>query len=253
MEKANRMTSVPIEQWKKDERAPLEGWDFSYLKGRRFEEQPPWDYKIMAKELVIKSKAVLDMGTGGGEVFSKFAPFPPHTIAIEGYPPNVEVARRRLEPLGVKVREVNESYDLPFTDGEFDAVLNRHSAFKSSEVFRILRRSGTFLTQQVGGSDGNDLVKCFDAVPQFGDWTLDTVKKEVEKAGFNTKEAKEWIGKVEFGDVGAVVYYLKAIPWAVKDFSVDKNLKHLLRLQQKVDDGERLIFTQVRFLIYATK
>jgi len=239
--------------WRKDEQAPFAGWDFSYLNDQWIEEHPSWDFKALARQLVQKSKAVLDMGTGGGEILSSFAPFPKHTVAIEGWRPNVAVAKRRLEPLGVTVLEVDESDELPFIDGEFDLVLNRHSAFRATEVFRILKTGGTFLTQQVGGGNLNDLVKEFDVVPQYKDWTLGTIKKQIQDAGFSIKEAEEWIGKVEFKDVGAIVYFLKAIPWVIRDFSVDNNLHHLKRLQDRIDSGEKLAFTQVRFLVQANK
>ena len=239
--------------WRKDEQAPFAGWDFSYLNDRWLEEHPPWAYEALARQLVQKSKAVLDIGTGGGEIFASLAPFPEHTVAIEGWRPSVAVAKRRLEPLGVKVLEVDELDELPFTDGEFDTVLNRHSAFRTAEVFRILKTGGTFLTQQVGGGNLNDLVKEFDVVPQYKEWTLETITRQIRDAGFTIKEAREWVGKVEFKDVGAVVYFLKAIPWVIQDFSVDNNLRHLEGLQRKVDRGEKLTFTQVRFLVWANK
>lgn len=133
-----------IEQWKKDEQASFEGWDFSYLQGRIVEEKPSWNYKASAKDLVSNSSAVLDMGTGGGEVFAELAPFPAHTVAIEGYKPNVSVAKKKLESLGVKVLEIEEANELPFVDNEFDLVMNRHSAFRSSEIFRILKKVEPF-------------------------------------------------------------------------------------------------------------
>jgi len=240
-------------QWRKDYEAPFAGWDFSYLNGRWIEEQPPWDYEALARQLVQKSKAVLDMGTGGGEILASLAPFSEHTVAIEGWRPNVAIARKRLEPLGVRVLEVDESGELPFADGEFDTVLNRHSAFRATEVFRILKTGGTFLTQQVGGGNLNDLIKEFDAAPQYKDWTLSTITKQIRDAGFSIEEAEEWTGKVEFKDVGAIVYFLKAIPWVVQDFSVDNSLHHLEGLQRKIDKGEKLTFAQVRFLVSANK
>jgi SAM-dependent methyltransferase len=242
-----------IEQWKKDEVAPFKGWDFSYLRNRKNEDKEPWDYKVLAKELVQKSTSVLDMGTGGGEIFSSLAPFPKHAVAIEGYKPNVKVARERLEPLGVKVLEVDESYELPFTDGEFDLVLNRHSAFTASEVFRILKPGGYFLTQQVGGGNLNDLISIFDAVPKYKDWALQNIKDDIKNAGLKIKDAREWKGTIEFKDVGAIVYFLKAIPWIVEGFSVKSHLQYLEQLQAKLDEGEKLVFMQVRFLVLAQK
>lgn len=241
-------------QWKKEEQVPFVGWDFSYLKGRGLDEKPSWDYKKIAKELLDKTTSVLDMGTGGGEVLSSLAPFPKHAVATEGYKPNVEVARKRLEPLGVEVVEVDESGKLPFTDDEFDLVLNRHSAFDENEVFRILKPKGIFLTQQVSGENLKDLLREFEIISKFEDkWTLKIAVERLKKVGFAVTQTKKWQGKLEFNDIGALVYYLKAIPWCVPGFSVDTHKKYLEKLQKRLEKEKILSFTQVRFLIQAKK
>jgi len=240
-------------QWKKDEQAPFVGWDFSYLNDRWTEEHPPWDYEALARKLIQRSKAVLDMGTGGGEMLSSFALFPERAVAMEGWRPNVAVAKRRLEPLGIEVLEVDASDELPFSDGEFDLILNRHSAFRATEVFRILKTGGIFLTQQVGSDNLNDLVKEFDAVSQYKDWTFGRLKRQIRDAGFCIDEAEEWQGKMEFKDVGAIVYFLKNVPWVIQGFNVDENLQHLEKLQSRIDSKKKLVFTLVRFLVRASK
>jgi len=53
-----------VKAWKNEERRPFSGWDFLYLDGRMVEEQPPWSYLTRAAELMRRSSAVLDMGTG---------------------------------------------------------------------------------------------------------------------------------------------------------------------------------------------
>lgn len=58
---------------------------------------------------------------------------------------------------------------------------------------------------------------------------------------------------VKFKDVGAIVYFLKAIPWAVQDFSVDKHLDNLNRLQKKLEKDGFLKFSMGRFMILAEK
>ncbi|MBI2232347.1 MAG: methyltransferase domain-containing protein [Candidatus Aenigmarchaeota archaeon] len=244
-----------ISQWKKDQSAPFSGWDFSYLKNRMAEEKPSWNYLSIAKRLLRKSKSVLDMGTGGGEIFSSLAPFPEHAIATEGYKPNYLIAKRKLEPLGVRVIkcENSEKTEMPFRNKEFDLVLNRHDAFNIKEVFRTLKEKGAFLTQQVGGGNLEDLIKEFGAVSHYKSLTLNTIKKQAKDAGFVIHEAKQWKGKIEFKDVGALVYYLKAIPWIVEDFNADRNLSQLMKLQNKLDKGKKLVFTEVRFLIHAVK
>ena len=67
------------------------------------------------------------------------------------------------------------------------------------------------------------------------------------------EHAKKWKGKKEFKDVGAVVYFLKAIPWIVPGFSVRTHVRYLQKLQNKADKGERLIFTEVRYLVLSKK
>ena len=240
-------------QWKEEYDAPFSGWDFSYLKNRWINENPPWDYIEMARILVQKSEAVLDMGTGGGEVLALLTPFPRHTVATESWAPNIPVARDKLEPLGVKVVGVNSEDDTPFNGGEFDTVLNRHSDFKPAEIFRILMPGGTFMTQQVGGNNLWDLAEEFGATLPFLEWTFTGIKEGIQNAGLILDKAKEWQGEMEFMDIGAIVYFIKAIPWQVPGFDIDKSIHHLEKLQHKLDSGERLVYTQVRYLFQAEK
>ena len=50
-----------------------------------------------------------------------------------------------------------------------------------------------------------------------------------------------------FLDVGAIVYYLKAVPWDVPGFTVRTHLRHLLALQERLESGEELSFHTARF------
>ncbi|HLD01635.1 MAG TPA: hypothetical protein VJC10_02045 [Patescibacteria group bacterium] len=52
----------------------------------------------------------------------------------------------------------------------------------------------------------------------------------VEQNGFVIKRSKMWEERITFTDVGAVVYFLKAIPWIVESFSVDNYLPYLGKL-----------------------
>ncbi len=132
--------------------APFSGWNFSWLEGRCVQTEGPHgklDYEERAREAVAKATAVLDLGTGGGELLSRLAPFPSIAIATESYPPNVAVASRRLAPLGVKVIWADAGcHDsrgpqphggwlqrcLPFADATFDLVLVSSVSFCPREV-----------------------------------------------------------------------------------------------------------------------
>lgn len=245
-----------IEQWKKDEQAPFQGWDFSYVKDRYSGCEPPWDYIVLAKELIQNSSSVLDMGTGGGERFAKILEShkPEKAVAIEGYGPNVSVARQRLSQFDVKVILADETRKVPFDDKSFDLVLNRHSGFNVSELARIIKSGGVFFTQQVAGPDDKkSLVREFGGENKWPENTLRVVTKKLEQNGFEIVRGEEWEGLSIFKDVGALVYYLKAIPWTVDDFSVEKYSAVLIKLNQKVETEGRLEFSCKRFLIHAVK
>ncbi len=247
-----------VDQWKKDEKAFFEGWDFSYLKSRYKLANPSWNYKTLAKRLIKKSCSVLDIATGGGEVFSEILSIykPQKIIAIEGYKPNITVARKNLKKFKATVIYANETKKFHFKDSEFDLILNRHGGLNKKsikELYRILSPKGIFLTQQVDGNSLKDLEKVFNAKPKWPENNMQNIKKFCTNTGFKIKEAKEWEGKTIFKDVGAVIYFLKAIPWIVSGFSVNRYLKVLEKLQKRIEKKGELNFKSKFFLILAQK
>jgi SAM-dependent methyltransferase len=245
-----------IESWAREERRPFSGWDFSSLDGRMLKEQPPWSYRARAAELMRRAGSVIDLGTGGGErILDLRADWPANVVVTEDYPPNFRLAVERLSRFGARVVDVRLTSDdpMPFADGGFDLVLNRHSAFNAGEVARILAPGGTFLTQQVHGSWAHDLLAVFGALPQWPDAMLETYVPRLEAAGLTIVNAQNWSGTITFTDVGAIVYYLKAVPWLVPGFAVGTHADQLLTLQRRLELGEGLTFAAGKYLIEARK
>jgi SAM-dependent methyltransferase len=245
-----------IEQWKREEKIPFSGWDFSYLDGRMLEEEHPWSYTSRAVELMRLCSSVIDLGTGGGERFLKLREYWPKKVVVtEEYPPNLKLATERLAPFGVRVVDFGQNMDepMPFTNDEFNLVLNRHSGFNPKEVARILSPGGVFLTQQVHGLSTYDLMTYFDSQPLWPDATPEFYIPRLEAAGLTIRDLKEWSGKMSFTDVGALVYYLKAVPWVVSGFSVETHIKYLLSLQHQIEESKTLTFSNRRYLIEAHK
>jgi SAM-dependent methyltransferase len=220
------------------------------------EGQAPWSYTRRAAELMRGAGSLLDMGTGGGERLLKMRDsWPQKVVVTEDYPPNIRLAKERLNPLGVQVVEVSlpRTGAMPFQDGEFDLVLNRHSGCNPAEVARILTPGGAFLTQQVNGLNVQDLLAEFGASPKWPDSTPELYLPLLAAAGMQVVDCQEWQGEIEFTDVGAIVYYLKAVPWLVEGFSVDTHQGDLLCLQRRLEAGDRLVFTERRYMIEARK
>ncbi len=238
---------------------PFSGWDFSYLKGRYEEGGPSWDYR---QKVIIRMKEVrtmLDMGTGGGELLSTLRPLPKKTFATETYPPNAELARRRLRPIGVRVVQIESEAHLPFDAGYFDLVINRHEDFSAKEVHRILKGGGTFITQQVGGKNNDELNQLLQEkihgriTHPNPSWNLARVTAELKEVGFDIVDQLEESYPSKFYDIGAVVYFLRHVPWEMPDFDTVKYRGPLLELHQKFTETGRLRVTSQRFYVEARK
>ena len=107
---------------------------------------------------MARADAALDVDTGGGEVLAE-VPHPPKLLtATEGWPPNVEVARRTLRRVGATVVAVAPDGPLPFRDASFDLVVSRHPVRTDwAQTARVLRPGGTFLSQQIGAGTMREL------------------------------------------------------------------------------------------------
>lgn len=245
-----------LEAWRHEEVQPFSGWDFTYLAGRMVEEAPPWDYLSRAAILMQHASSVVDLDTGGGERFLELRPYwPAKVVVTEEHPPNFALATERLAPLGVQVLSVRITDDdpLPFADGEFDLVLNRHSAFNAAEIARVLAPGGVFLTQQVHGLWADDLHAAFDVAPQWPNATPEQYVPRLQAARLTIVDLQNWQGALRFTDVGAIVYFLKAVPWTVPGFTVETHAHYLFALQDRVNAGEELVFTARKYLIEARR
>ncbi|MFK4300483.1 hypothetical protein ABH892_000575 [Paenibacillus sp. RC254] len=230
------------------------GWDFSFISdtGRVASEPLDWSYASKAMTLIHSSTAMLDMGTGGGELLSRLRPFPEIVCATEAYAPNIPVAKERLEPLGVRVMAIDDDDSLPLDDNGFDLVLNKHEAFSPAKVRRILRSGGMFLTQQVGGLDCVGINDRLGApYSEYADWSLSQAITGLKSNGFEIVEQREQFPIQRFFDIGALVYYLKAIEWQIADFQPERYIEQLYGLHLDIQRDGYWDVKQHRFLIHA--
>ena len=236
------------------------GWDFTRLGSRLVLEPPPWDFGEIAAKCAAKAATMLDMGTGGGEWLSSLRARAPVTVATESWPPNVGLAATTLRALGVPlVRDegatdnVRQDRDDPrgrlaFTAQAFDLVTNRHESFVASEVSRVLRPMGTFLTQQTqsGSRQFHELLGI--RPPAAEELEMNLVIEQLRAAGLTVDEAGEGPATTVFADIGALAWYLRSVPWAVPGFSVSAYRDALIGLH-----GDPIRVTSKRFWIRAHK
>lgn len=235
----------------------MKGWDFSYLETRWECEDLPWDYREIIFHYKKESHRLLDMGTGGGEFLLTLNH--PHdlTSVTEAYPPNLELCRERLSPLGIEIRQIFKDSAIPYEDLTFDIIINRHESFDAREVSRILKPGGFFITQQVGGTNTNDLAaRLIDGfTPQFLDHTLKNCSKELEDHGLTIIFSHEIFPRIRFFDTGALVYYASIIEWEFPSFSldVDSCLDNLCKLEEEIQERSYIEGREHRFIIVTKK
>lgn len=236
------------------ERTPFLGWDFSWLGDRLVTSPLPWDFTAIVEDALGKAQRALDMETGGGEWLSSMTQLPTCVVATEAWAPNLPVASERLSAFGAFVVHDEGAIDnvlqqgsaprggLPFRTGAFDLVTNRHGAFTATEVARILQAEGVFLTQQAD-SETRQFHELLGLVPPREQrFELDFAVEQVEQAGLCIDAAEDGEQELHFADVGALAWYLKAIPWCIPDFNIERHREPLLRL-----DGHDIVVRASRF------
>jgi len=123
-----------------------------------------------------------------------------------------------------------------------------------SEVFRILQPGGSFLTQQVGGAHNQRLNQLLGAPPGYDlRWDLAFAARQLEAAGFLIQDRREAFPQTIFTDVGALVYYLKAVPWQIPGFSIDSYRDRLHAIHQRIQADGPLRIQRHFFYLAAVK
>lgn len=244
--------------WKsEEEKAHINGWDFSYIEGRYDSEENdlPWDYRDVINKYRKDSDKLLDIDTGGGEFLISLGHPCKLTYATENYPPNVQLCREKFSKLGIGFEDVGDYSHMPYPDECFDIVINRHGEYDPKEIFRILKKGGVFITQQVGEGNDRELVELLlpDVMPQFGGHDLAHNVKKFKDAGFSILEQNEAFRPIRFLEVGALVWFARIIEWEFVGFSVDKCFENLLRAEEIIGEKGCVEGTIHRFFIAAQK
>ena len=246
-----------IENWKTEEQiAYIHGWDFSHIHERYTEQEDlPWDYRAVIEEYLHPEMKILDIDTGGGEFLLSLRHPHENIAAMENFSPNVKLCQEILLPLGIDFRPGDGKGKIPFDDGAFDMVINRHGDFNASEIYRVLKPGGFFITQQVGAENDRELVEllCGKTETPFPDQYLSITAGKFEDVGFTVLRGDEAFRPIRFFDVGALVWFARIIQWEFPGFSVATHLKKLLKAQRILEEQGSIDGSIHRFLLTAQK
>jgi SAM-dependent methyltransferase len=237
--------------------ADVSGWGFGWLQGRATEERPPWSYSHLLAERLRQVASALDIDTGGGEVVAAEAPkLPPRMVVTESWPLNAERARTLLSPRGVDVVASPAGGPLAVPDQAFELVTSRHPIRPMwHEIYRVLEPGGRYLAQHVGPDSAAELIGQFDdtpsVVPSRRDPQLETAA--AEQAGLTVIDLRPARCRMEFYDVGAIVWILRKCVWWVPGFTPENYYDDLARLDTQMRGGVPFVAHSTRHLIEAAR
>ncbi|WP_061963098.1 class I SAM-dependent methyltransferase [Demequina aurantiaca] len=236
--------------------ADVSGWGFGWLDGRATEERPPWGFARLLADRLATVDSALDLDTGGGEVLGEAPIFPPTMVATEGWPPNAARARSALAPRGVKIVDAVPGEALPFEDHTFTLVTARHPVAPDwPEIHRVLRPGGSYFAQHVGPASAFELIEEFlgPLVEERRGRDPDLESAAARDAGLEIVHLSTARCRMEFYDIGAVVWTLRKCVWWVPDFSVVKYDAMLRRLDAQMRAGKPVVAHSTRHLIEARR
>jgi len=238
------------------ESADVTGWGFSWLDGRATEERPPWGYSRLLSDRLAQVRSALDIDTGGGEVVATASALPQRMCVTESWPPNAQLARELLGPRGVEVHETEQGAPLPFPDGSFELVTARHPVSPDwPEIRRVVVPGGRYFAQHVGPASAFELIEFFlGPLPEHRQGR-DSRREaaESEAAGMTVTDLRTARCRMEFFDVGAIVWTLRKCIWWVPDFTVAQYRAKLLALDDQIRHHGPFVAHSTRHLVEAQR
>ena len=230
---------------------PLSGWDFSRLNVRR--APVPWNYDDVIFDSFSSADDVLDVGTGGGERLLGFVGSFKSAVGIDFDPAMIATANRNARENGVENIEfqVASAADTGQLSSAFDGVINRHSVIDISEIARVLKPGGRFVSQQVGDRNLANLLKPFGGQDFDGYRSPEVIRSQFENRGFSILRLQEYEAEYRFLDIESVLFQIKAIGGYLMTPPTLDSISEMLEATS--DDQGGCVSSEHRYLIVAEK
>lgn len=193
----------------------INGWDFSNV--RCISAGVKWDFFEEVKRQCRPEDKLLDIGTGGGEKLLSLSPAASICIGIDLSAEMIKQANKNKQEAEVEnIQFIQMSADaLQFPNKSFDVVTSRHAPFDPSEIARVLKDGGKFLTQQVSENDKRNIIQFFNPEKsvQKEDGTLQKQYVDaLKKAGFSKVTVDEYDAIEFYERPEDLVFLLKHTP-----------------------------------------
>lgn len=120
-------------------------------------------------------------------------------------------------------------------------------------MFRILKPGGRLITQQVDLDWYDDFYAALGLkVPEQAESWLPLALDQLRSVGLEIVAARRGEEHQSFRDIGAFIWYLRAVSWNIPDFDLTQHDAALRRIHTEMNDGP-LVIRQRRFLVVAKR
>jgi SAM-dependent methyltransferase len=234
----------------------INGWDFSELKSTSVGVK--WNFYEKVVKSGKHSDILLDIGTGGGENVLKIASSFSSIVGIDISKGMLKTANANLKKSGVANVSFfqQSSDDIQFPSNHFDLASSCHAPFDSKQVAKVLKKGGTFLTQQVSEGDKLILKREFGRGQAFEekDGTLkERYIQELNEAGFSEVKAYDYNAIEYYERPEDLIFLLKHTPIIPNFGEEDQDFSILKKFIEKYHTKKGICTNSKRFLIIANK
>lgn len=143
------------------------GWNFSKI-NPTVEIKTKFNYWQEVVKSLSPNAKVLDVGCGSAEKTLRYCDIAKSVICIDIEPEMLKKAKMNLEKFyqgkrkdKFKFKLMDGDKKLKFKDNSFDVVISRHCGVNSSEMYRVLKKGGIFISEDVCKYDCQELKDVF--------------------------------------------------------------------------------------------
>lgn len=187
-------------------------------------------------------KTVLDLGCGSGSFSLKIARKAKRLTGIDISTTALKQAERNLARSGLINVDFRfaDSRRLPFPNSSFDLVYSRRGPGSESfrilsEIYRVLRRKGTFMEITIGERDKKNIVRIFGRGQMLGvkGEVCTNKRRMLESVGFKRVVARDYVGTEIFKGMSDLMVRLQSAP-IIPNFDPRKDSRHLARVRKEL-------------------
>ena len=225
------------------------GWDFSKMSYKKIVPTNFYYYKECAKHINFDS-VVLDVGCGSCEKSLQYFSHAKKVVFLDNEIEMLKKAEANANKFfGEKSNDkfhfvIGDCDHLTYEDESFDVVVSRHCGANMKDVYRVLKKGGVFLSEDIDKYDCWELKQVFNRGQEFDD--SEPIKKGIFnnslEAGFEKIELFNF-EEIEYYDSIEDLEFLLINTPTIDGYNREKDLETLKKYVEKntTENGIKLI------------